>query len=406
MNIPLKYARKFKDCWGFSEGVAKVQFEDGTYGFIDETGKNYKNIVFYNDPVGSFFKEGIIGILDEKTKKVVFLNKDFKPISKLYKQAYSFKNGFAKVMRDDGTWTYIDRNGNEKNISKKGLHNFSKDGIAITVDFSGNWSYIDIFGEEYLHGEFYSIRDFHEDVAIVNLGITTSAEHDPNERIPIYAIIDRNFRIIKYLKKYTYVGDFYDGYACCITEFNSTVYIDRNGNECIHCAEGLGFDHGCALVRDYGSNFYHYINKDGKKISKDYAFVKFSEEDYYRFEDGYSLALLPKEDITYVNAKGKEIGKHFKTGRPFACGFAAVQLKNGKWTYINTQGELVFGDYFLAHSFSDNIAIVQTEEGGPYEYINNEGRYLIDFSKLTNSQISEILDYDINYKKDLEKQKR
>ncbi len=30
MNILLKYARKFKDCMGFSDGLAKVKFEDGT----------------------------------------------------------------------------------------------------------------------------------------------------------------------------------------------------------------------------------------------------------------------------------------------------------------------------------------------------------------------------------------
>lgn len=47
------------------------------------------------------------------------------------------------------------------------------------------------------------------------------------------------------------------------------------------------------------------------------------------------------------------------------------------------------------------MGLVQIDEEGTWAYINNEGRYLIDFSKLTNSQISEILDYDINYKKDL-----
>lgn len=39
MNIPLKYARKFKDCMGFSDGLAKVKFEDGTWWFIDRQGK-------------------------------------------------------------------------------------------------------------------------------------------------------------------------------------------------------------------------------------------------------------------------------------------------------------------------------------------------------------------------------
>lgn len=51
------------------------------------------------------------------------------------------------------------------------------------------------------------------------------------------------------------------------------------------------------------------------------------------------------------------------------------------------------------------MGLVQIDEEGTWAYINNEGRYLIDFSKLTNSQISEILDYDINYKKDLKKTK-
>ena len=75
MNIPLKYARKFKDCMGFSDGLAKVRFEDGTWGFIDRQGKNYTNVTFKNDMYDSFINGFSRVQLYEDKSGLQYLNK-------------------------------------------------------------------------------------------------------------------------------------------------------------------------------------------------------------------------------------------------------------------------------------------------------------------------------------------
>ncbi|MBP3619459.1 MAG: WG repeat-containing protein, partial [Clostridia bacterium] len=362
MNIPLKYARKFKDCIGFSDGLAKVRFEDGTWGFIDRQGKNYTNVTFKNDMYDSFINGFSRVQLYEDKSGLQYLNKNLEAVFKPYNKAYPFVNGFARVMRDDGSMTFIDTDGNEMNISKKQLYNFSAEGFAVTQDFSGKYTYVDTKGYE--HGQFDYAKSFSDDVAIVVTHHRNIIDWDGSRKsVPEYAIINKKFEIVGILEfdRYISVGDFYEGFAFCVyNEGNGMggVFIDKKGNECNMGLTGLSlgsnFQNGLAFVSDYYSDGYYFINTDGKKVSKKYKLIRGLDNQFY---DGMFLVGTMDNRRTYVDKTGKDIGKSFKYGRQFTNGFATVQLDNDKWSYIDTKGKLVFGEYFMTSGFYEDMGL-------------------------------------------------
>ncbi|MEM9982116.1 MAG: WG repeat-containing protein, partial [Bacteroidota bacterium] len=83
-----------------------------------------------------------------------------------------------------------------------------------------------------------------------------------------------------------------------------------------------------------------------------------------------------KEHSFYIDKQGKEVfGRRFQRRRLFSDGMAAVQF-NGKWGYINKQGELIIPAIFEeAWDFEQGLARIVSDYQA-WAYINKQGEYV------------------------------
>ena len=87
------------------EDRARVQFSDGTLGFVDEAGTllpgSYKDVLSFREGRAAVqFLDGTFGFIFDKAGTL---------LPGRYKYALSFKNGRAKVLFFDGTWGSIEK---------------------------------------------------------------------------------------------------------------------------------------------------------------------------------------------------------------------------------------------------------------------------------------------------------
>lgn len=97
-----------------------------------------------------------------------------------------------------------------------------------------------------------------------------------------------------------------------------------------------------------------------------------------------TTGLLPPDDrptlverYGYIDTTGEMvILPTYETAKPFSEHFAAVELVEGKWGYINSFGELVFGGEFTeAGNFRNGVAVVK--EGEFYGLLNTKGEFIL-----------------------------
>lgn len=136
-----------------------------------------------------------------------------------------------------------------------------------------------------------------------------------------------------------------------------------------------GIRNGVGAALDDGK--WTLVDKDGKEKSKErYDGVII---DGNGFCSGQKRIFV-KSGKTYiiVNTKGKRVGElSFENAKAFTeDGFAAVCI-DGKWGFVNTDGELVIScTYEDAESFQNGYAAVCTE--GKWGYIDSDGNVVIE----------------------------
>ena len=156
----------------FSEGLAVVYFDgNGKYGYIDKTGKE---VIPPKYGLAGDFSEGLAmvylngkdgykyGYID-KTGKVVIPPK--------YDSADRFSEGLAKVSlngKDGYKCGYIDKTGNEVTPLKYYSARRFSEGLA-SVNLNGKLRYIDKTGKEVIPPKYHSAGDFSEGLAAVSL---------------------------------------------------------------------------------------------------------------------------------------------------------------------------------------------------------------------------------------------
>ncbi len=99
---------KWESADDFSEGLAKVQNDNGKWGFIDKTGKV---VIPCKWRLAGNFSEGLAYVKDDNGKWG-FIDKTGQIVIPCkWKQAWPFSEGLAAVWDDNGKWVYIDKTG-------------------------------------------------------------------------------------------------------------------------------------------------------------------------------------------------------------------------------------------------------------------------------------------------------
>lgn len=258
-----------------------------------------------------------------------------------YEELGEIVNG-SMVVLEEGKYGLADSYGSEIiPCEYKAIYPFSEDGFALAQKTDGSWIYID--------------------------------EENRVRKVP-----DEEYdRLGMYMEKGTVAGK--DG---------KYGFLDENlvQSEEFVWDDLTGLKNGIAAAKS-GDEWF-LINEKGKEKGEE----RFT--DIVTDDDGFCSSqerLFVKKGKTYqmVDTKGKTIGElTFDDARAFTeKGYAAV-CKDGKWGFINEDGELVL-DYAYddAQSFQNGFAAVCTD--GKWGYIDEEGNLVIQPDFLAATHISE-----------------
>lgn len=133
---------------------------------------------------------------------------------------------------------------------------------------------------------------------------------------------------------------------------------DKKYDDVIMDDDGFCSNQKCIFVKE--KKGYHLINTKGKRIGK----LSFDDAKAFS-EDGYA-AVCHEGKWGFVNEDGElVIGYTYEDAQSFGNGLAAVYEK-GKWGYIDMEGNLTISPRFLAatHFSKSGTAAVKIEEEG------------------------------------------
>lgn len=118
---------------------------------------------------------------------------------------------------------------------------------------------------------------------------------------------------------------------------------------------------------------YTLIDSTGKEIIPVMPFddVAMASEGTARFKVGSQWGYLSTSDGSFL------LSPAYLQAREFREGLAAVEIKAGKWRFINKEGKKnMLRDFSFAYSFENGRAIAM-EEGGFYGIINHQGEWIL-----------------------------
>ena len=234
------------------------------------------------------------------------------------------------IMKEDGKYLITDRKGKKLfETTYEEIHPFSKDGFAL-VKSEGVYSYIDKDGQRRLLAE-----KGYTNLGMLQGGRTIATKNDK------FAYLDQKLKPV--------------------TEFawDALTLIE----------EGMG--------AGQKNGKWAILNKNGE------AQTEYIYEDVSVDENGFCSVqerIFVKEQGSYkmLNKKLEVVGElKFEAARPFAEGAYAAVCVNGKWGFVNTDGELVIEcAYDDAQSFNNGFAAVCVD--GKWGYIDESGYMAIE----------------------------
>jgi hypothetical protein len=305
-----------------SNGLAHVETEDGTIGWINKKGRMVKEDGTWEDEeeikVGEFY-EGLAYI--KINGKYGFINRKNQTVIKPQYDSVilGFQEGLAAVQIGE-KWGFIQKNGE----------------IAI----SPIYDYVGVFceGRAYVEIDDKKIRQ----------------------------CIDKTGKVV-FDVKHDLVGEFYDGRAV-VKKNEKYGYIDRSGKEVIKLIYDTAgnFTDGLAPVEIKGK--FGYINTNGRfVIPPKYKYAGSFDHGLAVVKINGKYGLINKNGSIVLKPIFDEIGEFFN-------GFAIVK-RFWRYGYIDQKGRLVIKPRFTeANDFQDGLAIVKW--GSRIGYIDQRGRII------------------------------
>lgn len=332
----------------FREGIATIKIGD-YMGAINNDGKTiipaeYYHIFDCNGGVMAVMKKGrgTAGYIDRQGKIVLPLKYNF---------TSSFHDGIASVTVKQGSYQIIDRN--FKVISKKYTQGYYSDGLiryrenprneAVGfIDGAGNIVIKPSKGLEF-------VRNFHNGMA----------------EIDGTGYVDKTGKIILFPEYMWTSGGFNDGLAVAFDQPKKIIGTPQLGGY-MNTAGEMAIPKIYRLTEPFKSG-YAIVGKPGEDGRVKYGVINTKGETVIPFEydgnaanqitdNGYFLLEKDKR-VGFVDINNNSLtGFIYEDAEPFKDGLAAVKI-NGKWGYINAEGETVIPtiyDDFDIWSLVDN----------------------------------------------------
>ena len=352
---------KYDDMTTFEDGLAYARRGE-KYGYLDKEGREvvpfkYSDLGDFHEGLAYACRNGKYGYVDKKGNEVI----PFK-----FDGADDFKYGYGRVnIRDKygkvkkigyvnkkGKVTYI------KNLQKYIAFSYMSEGlIAVTKEKEYKWGYINKKGKVVIPLKYDYVEDFHEGLAAVKVKKGGKSGY-----------INKKGKVVIPLK-YGYARDFHEGLAA-VEKGGKSGYINKKGKVVIPFKyfNATSFSGGLAQVDNLGSSIWTTINKKGIAIAQ------------------YSEPNKVDDKFVFINKKGKKIVlTDYLSIEPFSEGLAFALNKNGKWGYIDENGnpvtEFEYDDvdasaaYQFDTRFHDGGVLVR--KGDKYGAINKEGKVVI-----------------------------
>lgn len=320
------YIGKFENGWTEAK-------KDGDWGILNKNGE----YISYEGELTKYGVEQIITsdstdnycILSDRLGNHSCLVTNSGEISDTYRRIYSFNDGLAMVVSEDGERCgFINEMGKEviplNYVDLDYDHNMSdfSEGLALVIKEFGNntlYGYVDKSGNEVIQLQYSYARNFKEGLAAV-------------EKNGKWGYIDKTGNTIIPFK-YENVKSFKEGLAAAMKD-GKWGYIDKSGNTIIpfKYSKVKSFNGGLARVEE--NSRWGVINKKGKIIApiKYYNIGEFSE--------GLASVSTMYND-GYINKSGKEIVKpKYDEVGDFENGVVLVK-KKGKYGYIDKSGKII-----------------------------------------------------------------
>lgn len=416
------YSRYDEEASPFTDGLAMVS-RDYKWGFIDKTGKEvvpiqYKEARPFSEGVAAV--RGETGELDHWNDPVLkwcFVDKTGKEITpRKYYKVEDLSDGTAVVWETEYNWGIVDKTGREivtpgkyKSLDSNyyGISSAFHDGLMPVENAQGKWGFIDKTGREVIPCKYAKVKEFSEGLAAVaqptgTMGYRTVykwgfIDTAGKEVIPLQFGAAENFS-----EGYARVGKveaMYDNPTDKLF-FDDPTYtmwglIDATGKQVIPCQYRSMEDlkHGFAKVEFAPGKspwrYYSLVDVTGQEVvplSKEYCLIDYLSGNLWRvckggkYDGEYAVLSItggpgpvqtPTQDPTPTEEPQRGVltytqvvAPQYEDAQKFSEGLAAVK-KDGKWGYIDEQGEVVVPfQYDVAYVFNEGYAVVGTIEHG------------------------------------------
>lgn len=269
-----------------------------------------------------------------------------------WKDADSFFEDLAFVQDFNDLYGFIDKTGQLVIPCQwKDTDAFSE-GLAYVQDTSGKYGFIDKSGCVVIPCKWKDAHSFEKGLAKVQ---------DDEDK---WYYIDKKGKTV-----WEDVGPLKDGLARARDPQGKYGYIDKDRNVFIPCQWKMAYDfnEGLAAVMDSWDE-YGYIDKTGKEVTP----CRWKSAPLI-FTNGLAHVMDNQEKWHIINKRGTDVWSNVG---PLCEGLIRVRDSNGKFGYIDSNGEIVFPcEWVWAGDFYGGFAIVETEALGRH-CIDKSGKIL------------------------------
>lgn len=239
----------------------------------------------------------------------------------------------------------------------------------IQVMLEQKWGLASAAGSLVIPCEYDKISSWSNDECIVAEGETISGVDRNNNRVSLCHAEAVDFTC--YNENRLWLKDKTKGWFLSDGDFQTgMIYMQAVGTYS-DGASAVMYEGKWGLVKANGSEWLlepQYDDIICDELGRSYQ----SERVFVRQGNTVQLLKWDKKAKTFV-----QVGESFEDARPFADGWAAVK-KNGKWGFINKEGEMMIEPQFDdARSFGQHLAAVC--QRGMWGYVSLRGEIVIDF---------------------------